>query len=279
MNAPELADKLDRQAESAVPDAMGFAPRAEEDRVEREAEPSHRHVGLVALVAAILVLALAAILFFGAGPSTSDLQRSPAVDTGFSPELALPQAPGLSSASRAFSPSSALGPRADSAGAAEGPGTSVEPMSEIGPRLAPEWALALAIQANPDMYADTPSGRRERTASRAPASQAEPMSPQADALARVPALPAEAPPPTTDDLANSVARNTELGVVSTEIVHPGITRRTYPSLATILEQKVAECRQKGILAAESCRRQVCSNHWGRVPACPRAPADETLILP
>jgi hypothetical protein len=279
MNAPELADKLDREAEPAVPDARGIPTGAEMDgRAERDADTAHRRTGLVALVAAILVVALAGALYFGAGPSSSDLDKSADVEIGFAPELALPQAPGLSSASRAFSPSSALGPRADAMAALDKTTTPAEPLSEIGPRLAPEWSLALAIQADPEAFADAPPSTRGTAAQRTPAPRAETPNPQADALARVPALPADAPM-STGELASSVARTPEAGVVSTEIVHPGITRRTYTSLATILAQKVAECRQKGFLAAESCRVQVCSEHWGKVPACPQQPGDEPVILP
>lgn len=279
MNAPEFTDKLDQEAGPAVPDAMGFAPGADAGgRVDSDADTAHRRTGLLALVAAILVVALAGALYFGAGPSRSDLQKTPDVATGFSPELALPQAPGLSSASRAFSPSSALGPRPDSAATLSTVRMPVEPLAEIGPRLAPEWSLALAIQANPELYADMPAPVRNTPAPRTAVPRAQLPDPQGDALARVPALPADAPV-STDALASSVARAPDAGVVSTEIVHPGITRRTYTSLATILSQKVAECRQKGFLAAESCRVQVCSEHWGKVPACPREPRDEPVILP
>lgn len=279
MNAPELADKLDQEAGPAVPDAMGFPPCAEVDgRAERDADKAHRRTGLVALVAAILVVALAGALYFGARPSSSDLDKSAAVEAGFAPELALPQAPGLSSASRAFSPSSALGPRADAVPTLDTMTTPVEPLSEIGPRLAPEWSLALALQANPQAFEDIPASARSTPAQRSTAPRTETPNPQGDALARMPALPADAPI-STSELASSVARTPDAGVVSTEIVHPGITRRTYTSLATILAQKVAECNQKGFLAAESCRAQVCSEHWGKVPACPRQPRDEPVILP
>lgn len=279
MNAPELADKLDQKAEPAVQDAMGFSPSAEEDgRVEHEADKVHRRTGLVAIIAALLVLVLVAVLYFESRPPSPDVQSSPDAQKGFAPELALPQAPGLSSASRAFSPSSALSPRAGAAVTPDAAAGPVEPISEIGPRLAPEWALALAIQADPNAYAETPPPASASIRQRSPAPSPEPTNPQADALARMPALPADAPP-STGELASSVARSPDEGVVSTEIVHPGITRRTYTSLATILGQKVAECRQKGFLAAESCRQQVCSGHWGKVPACRRDAHEEPAILP
>lgn len=279
MNAPEFADKLDREAGPTVPDVIGFAPGADAGgRAESDADAAHRRTGLVALVTAIMVVALAGALYFGSGPSRSDLQKIPDVDKGFAPELALPQAPGLSSASRAFSPSSALGAKADAVATLDTMTAPVEPLAEIGPHLAPEWSLALATRASAEAYADPPSPMRNTVAPRIAAPRTELPDPQGDALARMPALPAEAPM-STDELASSVARTPDAVGVSTEIVHPGITRRTYASLATILSQKVAECRQKGFLAAESCRAQVCSEHWGKVPACSRDQRDEPAILP
>lgn len=283
MNAPEFADKLDQEAEPAVVDAMGYRRSAPDggDRAEHEADKAHRRTALVAFVAAVSVVALAGILYFSSGPSRSDLDASSDETAGFSPELALPQAPGLSSASRAFSPSSVLGalPAPDAGVNTATTIPAIEPLSEIGSRLAPEWKLALAIQANPDAYADTVQGR-DATVSRAASQQANSQPAQvqmpSESLAHVPALPADAQPAAADPGPVSVGASSAPGLVSTEIVHPGITRRTYTSQATLLAQQVAECKQKGFLAGEACRLKVCEGNWGKVPACPR---DEPAILP
>src|SRR5690606_35105982 len=107
-------------------------------------------------------------------------------------ELALPQAPGLSSASRAFSPSSVLGPWPDSDAVVNAGIEPSEQLSEIGTLLAPEWSLALTIQANPDAYVETETAQ-SNAVSRTASPQVDGKISPADALAHAPAVPADSP--------------------------------------------------------------------------------------
>lgn len=277
MNAPEPIEKFDREADSVLQGDMGYSHSSGAAHVSSEADvdAAHRRTVLVAIVAAVLVVALVVTLYLGSGPSSSDLDVNADEPAGFAPEIALPQAPGLSSASRAFSPSSVLLPWVDATHG--GSALPDESLSDIGSRLAPEWKLAFDLKANPEAF----SGARSpaQGAQGAPGTGAKAASgrldPASEALAHAPALPADAPSsPEAPSVAVTAAP--DVGLVYTEVVHPGITRRTYVSPATLLAQQIAECDKQGFLAGQACRARVCSGQWGKVPACPR---EEPAILP
>ncbi len=266
MNAPELTHNFSPDSRSlahAERQPVAVAMPGETD--DAEPEMVKRRPGLLLLVAAVLIAGLLCIVYFGAGrPPAVTPAAAPVVSevNQQAPLLDLPQAPGMSSASRAFSPPSLLQPApAMSTGPVGEEVFPAESLYKVGRSLSLEWELSLVLLTNPDAL----------TKSTAPSSFRSPVS----QLALTPAAPAAEKPAANPRVA-TLGVNADANLVSSQVVHPGITQRTYGSPQQDIAKQVNECRNKGFIASETCRLRVCEGHWGKVSACP---IEEPQILP
>jgi len=287
MNAPQAAHDLSpdfRRAHNSESNKPTRRPaRPQPSGFEPDVGRKHPAVSLAVVV---VLLALLGILYFWSKPLPPDGTTSPssAGTPSKAMQLALPQAPGLSSASRAFSSSSTLVPLTPPAAAADG-ATRVDALApeetllKVGKLLSPEWGLAVALLNEP-----------EGAPAASPASEAaSTLSAAATVSTETPVAAKDAPAAgTVPQVADSALSRVPVPQVaagetpqfSREVVHPGITRRIYEAPAERPEQSlaalVAECGKQGAIAGETCRQSVCRVHWGKDPACP---IQDTYVLP
>lgn len=315
MNAPEFVHHFSPEGHLAAgTQSKGSASPAHRNDELPEFDTVKRHRQLLLSAIVILAVGFLGVFYFGATSVPPSLEKSPDRTLAALPyiELQLPHAPGLSSASRAFSPDANIQRSVGAADAVAGVLLPEESLHQVGRELSLEWELALLLSADPDMLDKSGTSASFRAPARAAPSAPATAGPVATlqlsapgvpmpALATAKALPADAPAQggaqsqpamaapgsgsaggrRNQQFANGAEGSVQVsrvpvGEVVVQEVHPGIIQRTYGPSPEQLAQELKTCSAQGFIAGEQCRMRVCDGLWDKVPACRRS---EPLILP